>query len=133
MKPGSPPARILRGGVLSGCATLAVATVAYALTSMRNPLYGDPAHANISGMWNPEFSYFGPPVADPAAAARTASPAGPGGFPRKPPDPQLTPPYAQRYAEWRRKFAEGKQDPDTVTRCLAFGIARFGTMPVEII
>jgi len=103
MKPGSPPARILRGGVLSGCATLAVATVAYALTSMRNPLYGDPAHANISGMWNPEFSYFGPPVADPAAAARTASPAGPGGVPAQAAGPAA---HAALCAEVRRVAPE---------------------------
>jgi hypothetical protein len=47
--------------------------------------------------------------------------------------PQLTPAYAKRYAEWRKKFETGEQEPDTVTRCLAFGIARFGTMPLEII
>lgn len=47
--------------------------------------------------------------------------------------PKLTPAYAKKYAEWRKKFETGEQDPDTVTRCLAFGVARFGTMPVEII
>jgi hypothetical protein len=48
--------------------------------------------------------------------------------------PKLKPEYAKRYAEWRRKFdTDGSQEPDTVTRCLAFGVARFGTMPMEII
>ncbi len=51
----------------------------------------------------------------------------------RPPPPQLTPPYAQKFAEWSRKFETGTQEPDSVTRCLAFGIARFGTMPMEII
>ena len=36
--------------------------------AMKNPLYGDPAHPNLSGMWNPEFAYLGPPVG--AASAR---------------------------------------------------------------
>jgi hypothetical protein len=54
-------------------------------------------------------------------------------MPWRPPMPQLTPAYAKKYAEWRKKFETGEQEPDTVTRCLAFGIARFGTMPVEII
>jgi hypothetical protein len=48
--------------------------------------------------------------------------------------PKLKPEYAKRYAEWRRRFdTDGSQEPDTVTRCLAFGVARFGTMPMEII
>ena len=51
----------------------------------------------------------------------------------RPPPPQLTPAYAARFAEWSKKYQTGTQEPDTVTRCLAFGIARFGTMPVEII
>jgi hypothetical protein len=102
---------------------------------MKDPLYGDPAHPNISGMWNPEFAYFGPPVgvprpAPPPGAGRPAGPP-PGAFPA---GPQLTPPYAKRFAEWKRKFdTDGSQEPDTVTRCLAFGMPRFGTMPVEII
>jgi hypothetical protein len=102
--------------------------IGYAATAMKNPLYGDPKHPNLSGMWNPEFAYFGPPIGKAAGAGFPR-----GGFPPRPPGPQLTPAYAAKYAEWRKKFAAGKQQPDTVTRCLAFGIARFGTMPVEII
>jgi hypothetical protein len=136
------------------------ATTAGAATAMKNPLYGDPAHPNISGMWNPEYAYFGPPIGDAArpagpppgaapgagpgaapgaTAAGGSPPAGkpPGGVPPamafRPPMPQLTPAYAKKYAEWRKKFETGEQEPDSVTRCLAFGLARFGTMPVEII
>jgi hypothetical protein len=122
-------------------------------TPMKDPLYGDPAHPNISGMWNPEFAYFGPPAGDaparppgPAAGPPAGAPPGGGapraggggfpggGFPGAASGPQLTPPYAKRYAEWKKKFdTDGSQEPDTVTRCLAFGVARFGTMPMEII
>ncbi len=105
--------------------------IGFAATAMKNPLYGDPGHPNLSGMWNPEYAYFGPPIGAAARAGGGGFP--PGGFPARPPGPQLTPAYAARYAEWRKKLADGKQEPDTVTRCLAFGIARFGTMPVEII
>ena len=54
-------------------------------------------------------------------------------FVEYPPPPQLAPAYAKKFAEWTKNFETGTQEPDTVTRCLAFGIARFGTMPVEII
>ena len=126
----------------------AVAATALPATVMKDPLYGDPSHPNISGMWNPEFAYFGPPVgAPPAAPPAGRAPAGgppvgarpaggpPPGIPRftRPPPPKLTAPYAKRFAEWSKKFETGTQEPDTVTRCLAFGIARFGTMPMEII
>lgn len=125
-------------------AILAAAANAAAPTPMKDPLYGDPAHPNISGMWNPEFAYFGPPAgasaAPPPGAAPGGAPAGAaprgagGGFPGASAGPQLTPPYAKRYAEWKKKFdTDGSQEPDTVTRCLAFGVARFGTMPMEII
>ncbi len=130
----------------------AIAATALPATVMKDPLYGDPAHPNISGMWNPEFAYFGPPVGTPppvspngggpAGGAPGAAPGGarpgggpPPGLPRftRPAPPQLTPPYAKQFAEWSKKFETGTQEPDTVTRCLAFGIARFGTMPMEII
>ena len=136
-------------------AVLLMSSAAFGVTAMKDPLYGDPAHPNISGMWNPEFAYFGRAVPDPqrpAGGAPGGAPgAAPGGgpgsapgskppglppgfkLPQMPPPPQLTPAYAQRWAEWKRKLASGTQEPDTVTRCLAFGIARFGTMPVEII
>ena len=120
--------------------SLAVGT-ASAATAMKQPLYGDPTHPDLSGMWNPEFAYFGPPIdksgrpiipaGPPPGVAPGKAPAGPP--PGMPPGPQLTPAYAKRYAEWLKKSADGKQEPDSVTRCLAFGFARFGTMPVEII
>ena len=120
-----------------GAALIACATLAYAAgpTAMKNPLYGDPAHPNLSGMWNPEFAYLGPPVGNAGAGGPPAGGPPRGAFPPGPPPmPQLTPPYAKRYVEWKRKFdTDGSQEPDSVTRCLAFGMARFGTMPVEII
>lgn len=131
---------------LSGALRLAglalVAGAALGANAMKDPLYGDPKHPNISGMWNPEFAYFGPPVGAPAASPSAGPPAGgpaaggpPPGVPRftRPAPPKLTPPYAKKFAEWTKNFQTGTQEPDTVTRCLAFGIARFGTMPVEII
>jgi hypothetical protein len=125
--------------IVAGVALLLASTIvapAMAAEAMKDPLYGDPKHPNISGMWNPEYAYFGPPTGE---GARPALPGGgpasgrPFVMPPRPPMPQLTPPYAQRYAEWRKKFEVGEQEPDTVTRCLAFGVARFGTMPMEII
>jgi hypothetical protein len=155
MKTVSSSSRRVRLGwtaLVTGLA-LCAAVGASGASAMKNPLYGDPAHPNISGMWNPEYAYFGPPLGEdgkpvgppPGAAAAAGGPppgsppgaGGPQGKPPamayRPPMPQLTPAYARKYAEWRSKFATGEQDPDTVTRCLAFGIARFGTMPVEII
>jgi hypothetical protein len=111
---------------------LFVTAAAWGAPAMKDPLYGDPKHPNLSGMWNPEYAYFGPPVGDaprPAGPPPGAPP--PGMF--RPPMPQLTPAYAKKYAEWSKKLETGEQEPDAVTRCLAFGLARFGTMPVEII
>jgi hypothetical protein len=121
------------GGLL---ALLASASQTAGSAPMKDPLYGDSAHPNLSGMWNPEFAYLGPPIGAPAArppGPPAGGPPGAGAF-SPPPGPQLTPPYARRFSEWKRKFdTDGSQDPDTVTRCLAFGMPRFGTMPVEII
>jgi hypothetical protein len=119
---------VTKAAVLALFATAA----AWGGPAMKDPLYGDSRHPNLSGMWNPEYAYFGPPIGDaprPAGPPPGAPP--PGMF--RPSMPQLTPAYAKKYAEWRTKFETGEQEPDTVTRCLAFGLARFGTMPVEII
>jgi hypothetical protein len=127
--------RLLTSWVLASLVAM-VGTFTYAAgpTQMKNPLYGDPKHPNLSGMWNPEYAYLGPPIGE-AARRLAGPPPGAGAFPPgPPPGPQLTPPYAKRYAEWKRKFdTDGSQEPDSVTRCLAFGMPRFGTMPVEII
>jgi hypothetical protein len=122
-----------------GAALLLMSALAQAAgpTQLKNPLYGDPAHPNLSGMWNPEYAYLGPPVGKPGSPPPGPPPGPPraGAFPPgPPPGPQLTPPYAKRFAEWKHKFdTDGSQEPDSVTRCLAFGMPRFGTMPVEII
>jgi hypothetical protein len=154
--------RFKLSGLVAAAALVVSTAAAAAGQTVKDPLYGDPAHPNIAGMWNPEFAYFGPPVpprdgsGPPPGAGRGGPPgagpqrgdgppggppgAGPGAGPPRPagpPAPQipkLKPEYAARYAEWSRKFdTDGSQEPDTVTRCLAFGIARFGTMPMEII
>jgi hypothetical protein len=96
-----------------------------AATAMKDPLYGDPAHPNIAGMWTPDFAGAPPP------------PAAPGGGPpisRNPPArPQLTPPYAARYEVQIKRYREGTQPPDSLTACLALGVVRFGSFPMEII
>jgi hypothetical protein len=51
----------------------------------------------------------------------------------RPAPPKLTPVYAERYANWRKALETGTQEPDSVARCLAFGVVRFGTMPMEIL
>src|SRR5688572_13451283 len=122
----------MRISVTAAALVLFATANAWGATAMKDSLYGDPKHPNISGMWNPEYAYFGPPIGDaprPAGPPPGAPP--PGMF--RPPMPQLTPAYAKKYAEWSKKFETGEQEPDTVTRCLAFGLARFGTMPMEII
>jgi hypothetical protein len=138
-----------RAAAAAAC-LLAATGVLWAATSMKDPLYGDPAHPNISGMWNPEFVYFGaplagaapagPPAGGPTAGARGAGAGAPGGggppagmrFTRPAP-PKLKPVYAERYAKWRKALETGTQEPDSVARCLAFGVVRFGTMPMEIL
>src|SRR4051812_50115797 len=118
-----PKSRLLRLAwtvTAAGIAFSAAAAV-WSANVMKNPLYGDPAHPNISGMWNPEYAYFGPPLgegATPPGPPPGASPAA-GGLPQgkappvayHPPMPQLTPAYAKKYAEWRKKFETGEQDP----------------------
>ena len=77
--------RIMRvSAVLSCFAGLLVATVGHAATATKDPLYGDPSHPNISGMWNPEFAYFGPPVGAPPAPRPPAASSGPPRVVRRP-------------------------------------------------
>jgi hypothetical protein len=126
------PFRLLR---LSAAALVLVATTAGVgvlaqAAPMAAPLYGDPAHPQFAGMWNPEFVFLGPPI-DGEGGAPRARPAG--GAPPPLPIPKLTTAYAAKFKDWQAKFEVGKQEPDSVTRCLAFGMPRFGTMPVEII
>ena len=70
-------------------------TVAHAAgrVEMKNPLYGDPAHPNLSGMWNPEFAYLGPPLGGTAGHPPGPPPGGTFHY-TPPPIPQLTPPFA---------------------------------------
>jgi len=122
-----------------------------AATAMKDPLYGDPGHPNISGMWNPSYGFGGgAPAAPPGGAAPAARGAPAAGGPpgaagaaapgaaapprfTPPAQPKFTPAYAAKWANWKEKFQTGTHEPDSVARCLAFGVARFGTMPMEII
>ncbi len=54
------------------------AVPAIAAERMKAPLYGDPAHPDISGMWNPEFAYLGPPIGAAAGPPRGGPPGAPG-------------------------------------------------------
>src|SRR4051812_621114 len=109
-----------RMATVAGLCALAAAT--WAAQAVKDPLYGDPSHPNISGMWNPEFVYFGAPLAGalPAAAPGAGGfpgaggpppgaspPAGAGGPPAaarfaRPAQPKLKQPYADRFAKWRK-------------------------------
>src|SRR4051812_28530214 len=114
--PNFRPARLAAYGVAMltiVAAAVAAPEPAGAATAMANALYGDPSHPNLSGMWNPEFAYFGPPPggAPPGGPPRAAPPGGgapggppPGAGPRGPAGPQLTPAYAAKFAAWQKKF-----------------------------
>ncbi len=94
-------------------------------------LYGDPAHPNLSGMWNPDQA--GSYVLTEAMAAAVGIPAAV--FARMPhlPAPKLTPAYQARFDRDTKAMQAGKPPLDSVSKCLAFGLPRFMTMPMEII
>ena len=60
--------------------------------TVENPLYGDPAHPNLSGMWNPEFVYLGPPPGSTPGAAPAFPPRPPAGAGGAAPPPFAPPP-----------------------------------------
>lgn len=100
------------------CAVTAILALSPAVTSAAgksanapHDLYGDPAHTDLAGMWNP----------DQAGSYRAFPP------------PKFAPAYAERYAETKRQAERGGPPRDSVTRCLAFGLPRFMTMPLEVI
>jgi hypothetical protein len=100
-----------------GLAALSLALAASGLSAaaapkrMAHDLYGDPAHPNLAGMWNP----------DQAGSYRGLGTA------------KLTPAYAAKFAETQKAADVGAPPRDSVTRCLAFGLPRFMTMPMELI
>jgi hypothetical protein len=94
-------------------------------------LYGDPAHPDLSGMWNPDQP--GSYVMTEAMAAAFGIPAAV--FKNMPHSegPKLTPTYQARFDSDSKAMEAGNPPLDSVSRCLAFGLPRFMTMPMEII
>jgi hypothetical protein len=94
-------------------------------------LYGDPDHPDLSGMWNPDqagnyglTAGMAAAVGIPAAAyAKMPHPEG----------PKLTPAYQARFDRDTKAMQAGKPPLDSVSKCLAFGLPRFMTMPMEVI
>jgi hypothetical protein len=139
----------LAGVVAWGLASVAVLTTPVLANAApagaptpSNERYGDPAHADLSGMWNSElfliFSGQGPlsgAGGPPPGAAPAGPPGGPpgGGRGARPAGPSFTPAYAAKFAEYQKRLAAGDPIADTVTRCLAFGTPRFMTMPMEVL
>lgn len=94
-------------------------------------LYGDPAHPDLSGMWNPDQA--GSYVMTAAMAAAVGIPEA--ALARMPPQngPKLTPAYQARFDRDTQQMKAGNPPLDSVSKCLAFGLPRFMTMPMEII
>jgi hypothetical protein len=94
-------------------------------------LYGDPAHPDISGMWNPDQA--GSYVMTEAMAAAFGIP--PAVFKTMPHSegPKLAAAYQAQFDRDTAAMASGNPPLDSVSKCLAFGLPRFMTMPMEII
>jgi hypothetical protein len=99
--------------------------------SRPHDLYGDPAHADLSGMWNPDQA--GSYVMTAAMAAAVGIPAEIFARMPHPPSPKLTPAYQARFDRDTKSMQDGNPPLDSVSKCLAFGLPRFMTMPMEII
>ena len=102
-----------------------------AAASGPHDLYGDPAHADLSGMWNPD---------QPGSYVMTAATAAAFGIPAEafarmphPPGPKLKPAYQARFERDTKSMEAGTPPLDSVSKCLAFGLPRFMTMPMEVI
>jgi len=94
-------------------------------------LYGDPDHADLAGMWNPD---------QPGSYVMTAAMAAAFGIPdavyaRMPhqPGPKLSPAYQAMFDRDTKAMQAGNPPLDSVSKCLAFGLPRFMTMPLEIL
>ena len=100
--------------------------------SKPHDLYGDPAHPDLSGMWNPDQA--GSYVMTAAMAAAVGIPDAVFARMPHPPGPKLTPAYqASRFDRDTKAMQSGNPPLDSVSKCLAFGLPRFMTMPMEII
>ena len=94
-------------------------------------LYGDPAHPDLSGMWNPDQA--GSYVMTAAMAAAVGIPDAVFARMPHPPGPKLTAPYQARFDRDTKAMQAGDPPLDSVSKCLAFGLPRFMTMPMEIV
>jgi hypothetical protein len=100
-------------------------------SSRPHDLYGDPAHPDLSGMWNPDQA--GSYVMTAAMAAAVGIPDAVFARMPHPPGPKLTPPYQARFDRDTKAMQAGNPPLDSVSKCLAFGLPRFMTMPMEAI
>jgi hypothetical protein len=125
-------ARSIWDAALAGAA-LGVMAFAGAASAAATPhdLYGDPSHADLSGMWNPDQA--GSYVLTEAMASAVGIPAAVFKNMPHPPGPELTAPYQARFDKDSKAMIAGDAAQDSVSRCLAFGLPRFMTMPMEII
>ena len=94
-------------------------------------LYGDPGHPDLSGMWNPDQA--GSYVMTAAMAAAVGIPDAVFARMPHPPGPKLTAAYQARFDRDTKAMQAGDPPLDSVSKCLAFGLVRFMTMPMEII
>jgi hypothetical protein len=94
-------------------------------------LYGDPEHSDLAGMWNPDQA--GSYVLTAATAAAFGIPDAAFARMPHPPGPKLTPAYQARLDRDTKAMQSGVPPLDSVSKCLAFGLPRFMTMPMEII
>jgi hypothetical protein len=94
-------------------------------------LYGDPAHPDLSGMWNPDQA--GSYVMTQAMAISVGIPPAVFQNMPHPPGPKLKPAYQAEFDKGSAAMAAGNPPQDSVSQCLAFGLPRFMTMPMEII
>jgi hypothetical protein len=99
--------------------------------SAPHDLYGDPAHPDLSGMWNPDQA--GSYVMTEAMAFAVGIPEAVYKAMPHSQGPKLTPPYQAKFDKDTQAMATGQPPLDSVSKCLAFGLPRFMTMPMEII
>jgi len=120
--------RALMASAILGAAACAGAANAAAAP---HDLYGDPSHPDLSGMWNPDQA--GSYVMTDALAASVGIPEAVLKNMPRPSGPKLTAPYQAQFDRDTKAMQAGDPPLDSVSKCLAFGLPRFMTMPMEII
>jgi hypothetical protein len=125
--------RLVVGAALAAlvCGALSAPAAVAQTQNQPHDLYGDPAHPDLSGMWNPDQA--GSYVMTAAMAAAVGIPDAVFARMPKQQGPKLTPPYQARFDRDTRAMQAGNPPLDSVSKCLAFGLPRFMTMPMEII